>query len=312
MHYQPGTPARLFLADDRHGYSSVVLGVYDGRLLLAPVEPAHGNLILERLMGSVRLELTVGGLPFGATTNVCSVNGEGILVALPDELKRIQRRQYFRMPAPPGTTASVELPDGVRLRELVDISGGGCAFIGRGGDEDLTDGIAVTEVCVPLGQERLFVGHGVIRRLARQDGARGGDMVMGLEFGGLPPSGHRQLIKWVTDTQRAELRAHSLDTTWVKADVMVLLHQAANLVGFHHCAGLSHRAVRIEVSGDEPAMFQGVAIPQIDLYVAGQQLLRCAARIERVEVIDGAKVATMGFTGLTDDARQRLLNFLER
>ncbi len=309
---EAGTPVRLFLGEDGQGFSSAVLGVDDGRLLLAPVRPAHGNVVLERLMGSVRIELMVSGMPHGATTRVCAVTGEGVLVALPDELERIQRRRYFRMRAPAGTTARVELADGVRVRELLDISGGGCAFVAQGGDEYLADGMAVAKVHFPLGEERRFVGQGVVRRASRRDGAWGREMVMGIEFVGLPARERYQLIAWVTEQERADLRARSLSTTRFVADVMVLFHEDANLVRLRTGAGLSPRSVRVVVFEDEPSMIPGATHPQLELRVAGEHLLRSSGRIERIDVVNGTSVATMAFTDLAGDARERLLDLLRR
>ncbi len=309
---EAGTPVRLFLGDGGKGFVSAVLGMDDGRLLLAPVRPAHGNVVLERLMGPVRLELMISGMPHGATTKVCAVTSEGVLVALPAELERIQRRRYFRMRAPAGTTARVELTDGVRVRELLDISGGGCAFVAQSGDDELADGVAVAQVQFPLGDERRFVGQGIVRRASRRDGAWGRESVMGIEFVGLPARERYQLIAWVTEQERAELRARSLSTTRLVADVMVLLHDEENLVRMRRGAGLSPRSVRVVVFDDELSMTPGATHPQLELRVAGDQLFRSSARIERLDAVNGASIATLAFIELAADARQRLLDILRR
>lgn len=93
---------------------------------------------------------------------------------------------------------------------------------------------------------------------------------------------------------------------------MVLLHDEENLVRMRRGAGLSPRSVRVVVFDDELSMTPGATHPQLELRVAGDQLFRSSARIERLDAVNGASIATLAFIELAADARQRLLDILRR
>ena len=56
--------AYVYLEGAREAFVTSVRDHDDEGIDLEPVRPAHGNLVLDRLQGVVRLEMTVAGLPY--------------------------------------------------------------------------------------------------------------------------------------------------------------------------------------------------------------------------------------------------------
>lgn len=307
---EPGTPVRLYLDEGGQGFSSNVLGTDDGRLVLAPVRPAHGNLVLERLMGAVRMELMVAGLPHQATSRVRAVTPDAVMLDLPHELERVQRRRYFRVRAPTAMTARLHFPDGLRLREVLDISGGGCALLAQSDDADLAEGATIGSVQFALGEGRSFCGRGVVRRTGRRDGPWGRESVLGLEFVDLNARERYQLIAWVTERERALLRVRSLEPVRQVPDVVLLMHDAPNHVRLRPGAGLTARGVRVRTFEGEAELVAGATHADVELRVGGVQLFRTAMRCERADVVDGLRYATLVWGELAPDCKARLTEVL--
>ncbi len=307
---EPGTPVRLFVGDGNQGFSTSVLGVDDGRLVLAPVRPAHGNLVLERLLGEVRLELVIAGLPHGARTRVHAVTSNAVIVELPSDLERIQRRRYFRVRAPGGLHARLHFEDGVRIRELLDLSGGGCALLAQAEDADLVEGSGVPVLQFALGDGRAFSAPAVVRRTGRRDGPWGRENILGVEFPDLPSRERYQLIAWVTERERSMLRVRTLDPVKVVPDVVVLFHDAPNVVRLRPGAALGLRSVRVRQFDGEPALAPGAEHPDAEVRVGGELVFRAALRCERADLVDEQPYLTFAFPALSPEARARLAELL--
>lgn len=303
---EPGTPVRLYLDEGGQGFATNVLGTDDGRLVLAPVRPAHGNLVLERLMGAVRVEMMVAGLPHQATSRVRAVTTDTVLLDLPSELERIQRRRYFRVRAPTAMTARLHFTDGVRLREVLDVSGGGCALLAQADDLDLGEGATVGSVQFALGDGRSFCGRGVVRRTGRRDGPWGRESIVGLEFVDLNARERYQLIAWVTERERALLRVRALEPVRQVPDVVLLMHDAPNHVRLRPGAALGVRTVRVRTFEGEPELVPGATHADVELRVGGALVFRSAMRCERADVVDGMRIATLAWDDLPPDAKGRL------
>lgn len=307
---RPGTPVRLYLADGSSAFVSSILAAGGGTLTLAPVRPAHGNLVLERLLGSVRIEAMIGGVPHVATTRVRSVSASGVVLDVPGSAERVQRRRFYRVQASAPVDVYLDVDGATRVRPLVDVSGGGCAVRPTPADADLAVGDRIPVVSLPLSAGQVFVGSAVVRRAEPREWGGGEGEVLGLEFVDVAPRERQRLVAWVTEQERAALRALPSVSGRIVPDVIVLLHDSEKNIRLKPGSGLSAKGVRVVVSEDEADVRPGARLEVVELRVGGQFVLRGPAVVERVEVTRGGAVATISFAELSLDGRARLIEAL--
>ena len=173
-----GTPVRLYLDAQGGAFQTSVLRVSDEKVWLAPVFPTQGNVVMERLLPAVRIELMFGGLPHVGASRVLAVSGEGILLDRPRDLERVQRRRYFRVASPPGLRLRIQAGAALLSRAVIDVSAGGCAVRAEPGDERLGLGRAVDFVHLPVGPPPGVTSAATVKRVCPRDAPRGPEKVV--------------------------------------------------------------------------------------------------------------------------------------
>lgn len=307
---RPGTPVRLYLPDGSSAFSSHILAAEGGRLTLAPVRPAHGNLVIERLMGTVRIEVMLGGVPYVAQTNVRAVAAAGLILDVPASAERVQRRSFYRVPTSAPLSVHLDVRGVTRVRQVLDVSAGGCAVRPMPADADLAVGQRIPVISLPLAPGQVFLGSAVVRRAEPREWGGGEGEVLGLEFVDIQPRERQRLVTWVTEQERLALRAMAQVSARVVPDVIVLLHDSAKNVRLKTGTALTAKGVRVPVNGDESDLRVGARLDVLELRVGGQLVLRGPALVERVEAARVGCVATLSFVGVSLDGRARLAEVL--
>lgn len=307
---RPGTPVRLYLADGSSAFSSHILSAEGRCLRLSPVRPAHGNLVLERLLGSVRIEAMIGGVPHVAETQVRSVSAAGLVLDLPTSAERVQRRRFFRVAASAPLNAHLDVRGFTRVRRVLDVSAGGCAVRPTPADADLAVGERIPVVSIPLSSGQVFLSSAIVRRAEPREWGGGEGEVLGLEFVDLSPRERQRLTAWVTEQERLALRGAVQVSGRIVPDVIVLLHDSAKNIRLKPGSGLTTKGVRVAINGDEPDLGVGARLELLELRVGGQFVLRGPALVERVDAARVGFVATLSFVGVSLDGRARLAEVL--
>ncbi len=304
-----GTSIRLYLDQSGGAFQTSVTASTDEALWLAPVFPTHGNLVLERLLPRVRLELLFGGLPHVGECRVLAATNQGILVEKPRDLERVQRRRYLRVPAPSGLELRIQAGAALLSRTVLDVSGGGCAVRGEPGDERLAFGQAVDFVHLPVGPPPGILTSATVKRVATQEGRHGESTVVGLQFDELSAADRCRLISWVTETERGQLRLRALDRPRLVPDAIVLLHDDAVGVRLKPGGRLSLAGIFVTRNPGDDDLVHGEMHPSVELRLGGERVLRTVAR---VEVIEGEEQVFLRFTDLDPAQRARLAEQLQR
>ncbi len=307
---EAGTPIRLHLDERGQAFYTTVLKGDGAVLRVAPVLPQQGNLILERLMGPVRLEVQIAGMPHAATARVLRVAPEGIVLERQTPFERVQRRRFFRLETADPLQARVHVDGGgVRQRSVLDLSGGGCAIRAEG-DDDLGPDADVPLVQVPLGDTAPFIACAVVRRRIRRDGPDGREEVLGLEFLGVSARDRYRLVAWITERERAELRTRSAPVP--VPDVVALLHDAENHVRLVAGCQLTPAGVRFRAFDEDEPYRVGSVLPDVDVRASGAPLVRCPARVDRVDEGQAGRFVTLSFLEVRLEARHRINDLLRR
>ena len=307
---RPGTSVRLYLADGSSAFSSHILSSEGDRLTLAPVRPAHGNLVLERLLGAVRIEAMIGGVPHVSESRVRSVTAGGLVLDLPTRAERVQRRRFFRVPPCAPLHLHLDVRGLTRVRQVLDVSAGGCAVRPTPGDADLAVGDRIPVVSLPLSAGQVFLASAVVRRAEPREWGGGEGEVLGLEFVDVAPRERQRLTVWVTEQERLALRGAAQVSGRIVPDVIVLVHDSEKNIRLKPGSGLPAKGVRVAVNGDEADLRAGARLGLIELRVGGQLVLRGPAVVERVEAARVGLVATLSFAGVSLDGRARLAEVL--
>jgi c-di-GMP-binding flagellar brake protein YcgR len=304
-----GTPVRLYLEESGGAFQTSVSGVDGENLVLAPVFPSHGNLVMERLLPRVRIELNFGGLPHVASCRVLAASDGGILLEKPRELERVQRRRYLRVPAPAGLELRIQAGAALLTRRVIDVSGNGCAVRGEPGDERLAFGHAVDFIHLPVGPPPGVITAATVKRVATHEGPRGEESVVGREFADLSPADRCRLISWVTETERAQLRLRALDRPRPVADTIVLLHDDAVGVRLKPGGSLSASGVSVNAGPADDDLVDGSTHPRVELRVGGARILSAKAR---VEASGTGNQVFLRFLDLDPGQKSRLAETLQR
>ncbi len=303
-----GVPIQIYLEDARESFVTTMRDVDDEGLDLEPVRPIHGNLVLERLLGVVRVEFTVAGLPMSAQARVVSASSkDGVRLSLPPRLLRVQRRRFFRVRAPDGMEVLVHQGDGVRARALVDVSGNGAAFRAHAGDVDLVPGAPLEMVQFALGPGRTFIAAATVRQRTSRTSSWSADRLVGVEFEGVSPRDQERLISWVTERERAGLKERAREPARPIDGAILLLDGPGNRTRMRAVAALGARTARVPVYGEDDDLVPGARVESVELRIGGKPVFRVAMTVERLEQLEHGTFATLGFEGLGADERLRLM-----
>ncbi len=303
-----GVPIQIYLEDARESFVTTLRDVDDDSLDLEPVRPIHGNLVLERLLGVVRVEFTVAGLPVSGQARVVSASSkEGVRLSLPPKLLRVQRRRFFRVRAPEGMEVLVHQGDGVRARALVDVSGNGAAFRAHASDVDLVPGAPLEMVQFALGPGRTFIAAATVRQRTSRTSTWSAERLVGVEFEGVSPRDQDRLISWVTERERAGLKERAREPARPIEGAVLLIDGPGNHTRMRAVVELGARTTRVPMYGEDDDLVVGARVESAELRIGGKPIFRVAMTVERIEELDHGTFATLGFEGLGPDERLRLM-----
>lgn len=304
--------AYVYLEGANEAFVSSVRDFDDEGLDLEPVRPAHGNLVLDRLKGVVRIEMTIAGLPYSGQVRVVSASQAGLRLSLPPNLLRVQRRRFFRVRAPEGMEVLVHHGDEVRARALVDLSGNGAAFRAHAGDVDLVPGTRVEMLQFALGPGRAFIAAAVVRQRTQRATAWSAERLVGVEFEGVSPRDQDRLIAWVTERERAGLRERAREPARAIDNAVLLVDGPGNRTRMRAVLALGARTACVPVYDEDDDLVDGAKLDSAELRVGGKPIFRVAMTVQRVEMAERGTVATLGFEVLSPDQRLRLVRALDR
>jgi c-di-GMP-binding flagellar brake protein YcgR len=305
-----GASARLYLPDAREAFATAVRLRDDDSLVLDPVFPEHGNLVLERVKNGLRIEITVAGVPMAGMVDVVNVDDSALRVSIPPRLSKVQRRRYFRVPAPEGTDVQLQVGDDVRCRALVDISAMGAAVRVHTSDTDLVPGKEIELFQLALSGGRSFVAAATVKQRAVRAPSWSTERIVGLEFEGVSARDRDRLHAWITERERSVLRERSREPARAVNDAVLVIHGPGNRTRLRAVSQLGARTLTIALTDDDDDMSLGVQFTTMELRISGQVVLRASMRVERLLVVEGRSSAALGFGDLRPEERQKLLNLL--
>lgn len=160
------------------------------------------------------LSLTMPDAIYTLRCRVVVSNAEGLTFAFPpsDEIQRVQRRQFVRVPTVLPCALEPELTEGEGefgppiQGELQDISGGGCSILlptelGRG---------HLLRLTMDLPGEGEVILYGRVMRAGTLHTRKGVRYSVGLDFGKMDESLRSQLIRYVFALQREMARKNKM------------------------------------------------------------------------------------------------------
>lgn len=158
----------------------------------------------------ITLSLTMPDAVYTLTCPVLVRNEEGLSLGIPpgDEIKRVQRRQFVRVPTCLPCAVEVELADqeGVfgppHLGELQDISGGGCSMV----IEPELDRGTLVRVMFNLPEEGELLLFGRVMRTSPVQTRKGPRWSVGVDFGKMDEGLRSMIIRHVFAIQREMAR----------------------------------------------------------------------------------------------------------
>lgn len=295
--------ARLFLPGAGEAFSTTVLAVDDQAVIFAPVRPAHGNLVLERIRAGLRLEVTVSGLPLAATIDIDEVGASGLRVRLPDRVSRIQRRRYFRVSMPAGSEVSLQIGDELRSRALIDISSSGAAFRAHSIDVDLIPGTSIELIQFPLSAGRSFIAAARVMQRATRGPSWATERIVGVEFEAVSARDRARLGEFLLERERQVLRERSRDPECLVDNAVLIVRGPGNRTRLRTATSVGARIISMNLCPDDDDLAAGLVLDDVELRVAGTSLLRSPMRVEKTET----NRVTLAIPELPPSDRNRLL-----
>lgn len=145
-----------------------------------------------------------GGVSCFLQTRVIQCGSGGIWCELPKSLRRLQRRQSFRVEAPAGTeilfTVNSAKPE---TGDILNLSGTGAAFrIKKGLPISVGDVLKDVQIRLPEEGALLPIAKAIIRRLEED----AGKLLGGLEFTEISEEARKQLISYIFKRHRSTIR----------------------------------------------------------------------------------------------------------
>jgi len=144
------------------------------------------------------------GVPCRFRTKVIECRPNDILSELPKEIYRIQRRQFFRIKALPGTEITFRIGTSEEEKgEVKDLSEGGVAFfIEKGLKFGIGNQLNDISLKIPEGNEwlRFHIPQAVVRRIEHPS-LHNGRTLCAIEFLELPKKTRDNLIAYISKQQ---------------------------------------------------------------------------------------------------------------
>ncbi len=295
--------ARLFLPDATEAFTTVVTATDDGGVVLQPVRPAHGNLVLDRIRLGLRIELTVSGLPLVATVDVLDVGESALRIALPERVARIQRRRYYRVAMPEGTEVAIQIGDEVRSRALIDVSTSGAAFRAHAIDAYLVPGTSIELVQFTMGAGRSLIAAARVMQRAIRGPTWATERIVGVEFEAVAPRDRERLAIFISERERQLLRERSRQPDRPVDDVLLVVRGPGNRTRLRNATSLGSRSVAIERQDDDDDLISGLVLDDVEVRLAGSTLIRSPMKVE----LSGDSSVTLGIPELPAAQRSRFL-----
>ncbi|MBI4438162.1 PilZ domain-containing protein [Candidatus Uhrbacteria bacterium] len=188
----PGSDARVS-ACVVHG------GAHHGELALGgwaiPVRVPAG--------ATVAAEFVLGASAYRVEGRVIRCEAEIVALDWPVRVLKVQRRRYFRVPAPPGVEVVFRVQDRPRVRPLLDLSASGIGLqLDLAEDGDVREDTPVEAIQVPLGSAGWFVGQGVTRRVVVPPAGSTSPPRCGIELVHVREAERDRLVAWVLARER--------------------------------------------------------------------------------------------------------------
>jgi c-di-GMP-binding flagellar brake protein YcgR len=185
-------------------FSSIFLSLEDDQFLMDILMPSKGNDFL-KVGESYKVNYQDRAVPF---TMKCRYQGQAdtegfsaLLFGLPEIIRYSNRRSYYRV-APKDTSPLRIIIDfgdvGSFDGGAKDISGGGVA-VKSNISSKLEPGAKVGTVEIMLPTGSWIICKGIVRRVSGS--------VIGIELEDVPNRDRRQIVRYVTDRQKEEIRA---------------------------------------------------------------------------------------------------------
>ncbi|MBO9540953.1 PilZ domain-containing protein [bacterium] len=196
--------------------------------------PQRHGLKIPVEVDHLTVSLTLPDAVYTLKCPVIVVNSEGLTLGLPPEhdVRRVQRREFVRVPASLPCTVEPEqteeakarqreqLPEGIEPDDygapvtayVQDLSGGGCSLLMP---VDLPRNTRL-RITFELPQEGEVLVVGAVVRASSVQTRKGPRVLMGVDFGKLDEGLRSRLVRYVFSIQREMARKARLDREWLE------------------------------------------------------------------------------------------------
>jgi c-di-GMP-binding flagellar brake protein YcgR len=225
----------------------------------------------------------------------------------PEATYRVQRRSFFRVAAAPGTVAILAVDNERRLREVLDVSGGGAGIILRlERDADIHAGLALSEICLRIPDEDEFRFTGVVRHVRRDGEVKG----CGVEFVGMEQRERDRLIRYATRREREVLgRRAAVRAPAGPGAVAVLPRTKGRARVRRAILNVSAGGALILLGEEDRDVVRGARIPGVELQLPGEEPIAATAVVVRLQESDGRPACAVELRDVPVAARERLARY---
>jgi c-di-GMP-binding flagellar brake protein YcgR len=298
-------PAYLVVGHLGARFSCILVHVDDTQVILADLAPAHGLALLSG--GTpVAVEYQFAGLPHRFETQVEGHHDGEIALHRPAAVHRVQRRRWFRVRPADGATATFRAGSSIRVRPLVDVSGGGVALRLQERDADVESGAELPQVTMALDASGPLVAKGVVRHIIDRPTARGWERVAGIEFEALSDAQRDRLVGWVMQRERALNAKRGRLLTVAPTDTALVIHGPRNRVRIRAVLDISAGGATILRMQDDGDLVPGARLDAAELRLPGRPVQKLDLEVRNLRSLRaGSTVQTLcgvEFLGLDDKA----------
>ena len=199
---------KIEISDTKNSWITMILEVKNiGNSFFLSMDKIEGleSTLSDYPNREVSLEfMDKGGVPCRFRTKVIECRPNDILSELPKEIYRIQRRQFFRIKALPGTEITFRIGTSEEEKgEVKDLSEGGVAFfIEKGLKFGIGNQLNDISLKIPEGNEwlRFHIPQAVVRRI-EPPSLHNGRTLCAVEFLELPKKTRDNLIAYISKQQ---------------------------------------------------------------------------------------------------------------
>lgn len=205
-----GALVTAYYNDGRDSFLTSVVGVDQDRVYLDSGQTesinrsvgAARHFIVTTALDKIKIQFSLSSLKSGRfeNRNVFSA-------VLPDEMLRLQRREFYRLETPVSIPLKLQIP-GRRIAgqaTVVDISGGGVGVvIPSDPDLQMKVGLSIDGCKIDLPQEGMLVANLCIRNRFQASSSRSGTggVRLGMEFVDLPAAELMRVQRFITRIER--------------------------------------------------------------------------------------------------------------